>query len=71
MVNIAAQDADSASLLNRWRQLIHLRNTHPALTHGDLSLVDARNPSIIAYLLKTDNETSLVILNFGTSAVEN
>ena len=61
----------TATLVALHRKLIHLRNTHPALAHGDLSLVDAENLSITAYLRQTDDEIALMILNFGTSPVKN
>ena len=70
-VKVGAQDGDPASLLSLYRQLIYLRNTHPALAQSDLSLVDAGNPSVTVYLRQTEVEEALVILNFGTSLVEN
>lgn len=49
-VNVAAQDADPASLLNHYRRLIHLRAEHPALRQGDLAALPGTCTGSYAYL---------------------
>jgi alpha-amylase len=66
--NVAAQIADSNSLLSLTRRLIHLRGEHPALGAGDLVVLDAGTPAIAAYLRRTRNETVLVVVNLGPPA---
>ena len=68
--NVAAQDADPASLLNLYRRLIHLHTEHPALAHGSFTPLKASNPAVAAFLRQTDDERVLVVLNFGKAAVD-
>ena len=73
-VNVAAQEADSTSLLSHYRQLIGLRNEHAALRHGAFVPVDSSCPSTFAYMRHLpassaetqDGETVLVIVNFAS-----
>ncbi len=61
--NIAAQTDDENSLLSHYRDLIHLRNEHPALRTGEWQLVESNSPHIYAFLRYTAEETLLVIVN--------
>lgn len=65
--NVAAQESDSASLLNHYRRLIHLRNSHPALRTGDLKMLTPGDTSgtIAAWLRRSKGEAFLIIVNFG------
>ncbi len=73
-VNVAAQEADSTSLLSHYRQLIGLRNEHAALRTGAFVPVDSSCPSTFAYMRHLpasgaetqDGETVLVIVNFAS-----
>jgi len=69
-VNVAAQDADPASLLNLYRRLVHLHTEHPALAHGSFTPLRASNPAVAAFLRQTDDERVLVVLNFGKAAID-
>ncbi|MFN8560999.1 MAG: DUF3459 domain-containing protein [Anaerolineae bacterium] len=62
-VNVAAQFTDPASLLSFYRDLIHLRQAHPALLHGDFIPVDSTNDDVYAFLRRSDDETLLVLIN--------
>jgi glycosidase len=72
-LNVAAQDADPASLLNHYRRLIHLRNNHPALLRGGFIPVESSCDSTVAFLRQApagdagapDGQTVLVVLNFA------
>jgi alpha-glucosidase len=44
--SVAAQEADPASPLRVWRRLVAWRKSHPALKHGDLTLLDLPKPLI-------------------------
>lgn len=71
-VNVAAQSADAASLLSRYRQLIHLRNAHPALRTGSLHALASTCSAVYAYLRTApagvQGESLLVVLNFSAKA---
>jgi glycosidase len=68
-VNIAAQDADPNSLLNHYRALIALRNSHEALRIGDWTLIESNSGRIYAFLRQTDDQSILVIINLSRQAV--
>jgi glycosidase len=61
--NVALQDGDPGSLLNHYRALIHLRNTHQALRTGSAVLVDAGTQRLYALLRYDDEEAFLILVN--------
>src|SRR2546429_1117200 len=60
---VAAEDADSGSLLNLYRRLIHLRKQNEALATGRLLPLTATGPHVAAYLRRTDKDVVLVVAN--------
>ena len=64
--NVASQSSDSSSLLSRYRELIRVRKTSPALQKGSLELLDTGS-SMLAFLRKSDTETVLVVHNLTDS----
>jgi len=62
--NVSKQKSEPSSLLNFYKQLIHLRKEHPALNQGNLSVLDPQNKSILSYLRQTPGESILILLNF-------
>ncbi len=65
-VNEAAQNQDSASVLNHFRQAIRVRKQHPVLVYGQYQLLDRANPHIYAYTRTQGTEKVLVVLNFSS-----
>ncbi len=65
--NVAAQEEDSSSLLNHYRALIRLRNAHPALNVGALSVVptDDTTGTIAAWKRSSNDESFFIVVNFG------
>jgi alpha-amylase len=68
--NVATQDADSGSLLNLYRRLIHLRAENSALGAGELIPVDASSDAVAAYLRRDGSRVVLVIANLGARPLE-
>ncbi|MEM8861343.1 MAG: alpha-amylase family glycosyl hydrolase [Chloroflexota bacterium] len=68
-VSVALQEDDPDSLLNHYRNLIHLRNQHEALRVGDWLPVDAGSPRVYAFLRHTPNETILVVMNMNAKNI--
>ncbi len=68
-INVAAQTDDADSLLNHYRQLIHLRNQHPALQTGAFQIVETPR-QLYSFLRVTDDETLLVLLNLHSADIE-
>jgi glycosidase len=69
-VNVAVQDADPASLLNLYRRLVHLHTEQPALARGSFTSLKASSPAVAAFVRQAEDETLLVLLNFGPSPVD-
>jgi glycosidase len=65
--NVAAQDSSRQSLLNHYRRLIQLRNAHPALSSGRLTLLqtDDTTGTVVAWLRSSGDEVFLIVVNFG------
>jgi alpha-amylase len=71
--NVAAQDSTRRSLLNHYRKLIQLRNAHPDLSQGSLTLVPTNDTTgTIAAWVRTSrdlpflrDEVFLIVVNFG------
>ncbi len=68
-VNVAAQDGNPASLLNHYRQLIKLRRENPALSDGDIVLVETGNSGVYAVLRSSGSEKILVIVNLKRTPI--
>ncbi|NIQ29665.1 MAG: DUF3459 domain-containing protein, partial [Acidobacteria bacterium] len=58
--NVEAMDDDPSSLLNLYRELIHLRAEHPALGSGELVALDPGTEAVAAYLRRTGDQVALV-----------
>ena len=69
-VNVEVETNDPASLLSHYRALIRLRNDHPALQTGTITLLSTNNPAVFATLRKGENETVLILINLGAQVVK-
>lgn len=68
-VNVAKQTGDSASLLEHYRTLIQLRNTHSALRVGKTFVAESNSNKLVAYLRSSKDETLLIVINIDDSPV--
>jgi alpha-amylase len=67
--NVAAQTGDANSLLSWYRTLIRIRRDHAALRVGDTYVIDGGQPSVYAVLRVSPEESVLVVVNLGKTAV--
>jgi alpha-amylase len=67
--DVATESTDPASLISTYRDLIHLRASHPALSHGDWTAIDSSSSALNAFLRRADGETVLVVSNLGDTPV--
>ena len=65
-VNVEAQLANPASLLNWTRSMLRLRRQFPAFGEGTLQFLSPENHSVLAYLRTGENETLLVVNNLSS-----
>jgi alpha-amylase len=63
---VANQTDDPESLLSHYRNLIHLRNSFPALQNGKMVILDSGSSRLWAILRYTEEETALVLVNLST-----
>jgi len=70
--NVAAQDSSRQSLLNHYRNLIQLRNSHAALSHGSLVLLGTMDTtgSVVTWLRYAGDDVFLIVVNFGARETE-
>ena len=62
--NVEAQEGDEGSILNLYRELIHLRTENPILgSSPELVPLSASTPQVVAYLRRSGEETALVLGN--------
>jgi len=63
IVNVAAQTGDNTSLLEHYRTLIQLRNTHSALRIGKTYVAESNSNKILSYLRVSSDEILLILFN--------
>lgn len=56
--NVEKQAADTGSLLNLYKKLIHLRNEHPALATGGTWMVETDKPEVVAFLRRRESRSA-------------
>jgi len=66
--NVTAESADEDSLLSFYRDLIRVRNSHPALQQGQYYLLSSPEHDIYAALAISDQDIVLVLMNFSKKA---
>src|SRR5438093_14895 len=67
--NVAVENRAPKSLLNLYRQLIHLRKQNEALATGTLLPLSTSSAQVAAYLRRTSRRAVLVVANLGGAAV--
>ena len=66
-VTVQAEESQPASLLNHFRRLILLRDSHPALASGTLVPLTTGHDAVTAYLRREGNRAVLVVVNLGAT----
>jgi alpha-glucosidase len=62
--NVSVQLEDPDSVLACYRRLLHARSEHPSLQNGSLQLVDAGDPTVLAYRRFGSGAEVLVVIAF-------
>jgi alpha-glucosidase len=65
---VDVQDSDPASLLSLTRELVALRNAHPAMLTGKLTILEARDNLLVFERIETGSHL-LCAYNFGDSDI--
>jgi alpha-glucosidase len=69
-LSVNRQWADPASLLTSWRETLGWRKLHPALTHGDINLVEKVTAPILAFTRECEDEGLLMVFNMSDQIVD-
>jgi glycosidase len=64
-INVELQNNDPDSLLSHYRNLIQLRNAHPALQTGDFEIVKSKNTNVFASLRSNNDESLIIVVNMS------
>jgi alpha-glucosidase len=67
--NRRSQEEDTASILHLYRRLLALRHAHPALSLGELTLLDLAE-GVLGYERRSGDESYVVALNLTELAVD-
>ena len=71
-INVESQHADTNSLLNFYRKVVHLRNQTPAFNIGSLEIAEELcSKKIFAFYRISDGKKYLVLLNMSNSRMRN
>jgi oligo-1,6-glucosidase len=65
VVNVAAEERDTGSVLHYFRRMIQLRKAEPVLVYGKYQLLDRENPEVFAYSRSLGGRTLMVALSFS------
>jgi len=69
LINAAKQTGQSNSLLEYYRKLIQLRDTHSALRVGKTFVADSSSNKLWAYLRASQDESMLIVINLSNQPV--
>jgi oligo-1,6-glucosidase len=65
VVNVAAEERDTGSVLHYFRRMIRLRKSEPVLVYGKYRLLDRENPEVFAYTRSLRGRTLMIALSFS------
>ncbi len=64
-INVENQERNPTSLLWWMRRVVAKRKQYKAFSRGSIEFIDARNPKILAFIRKYNDETILVVINLS------
>ncbi len=71
VLNVAAQEADTGSMLHWTRRVIGLRHAEAALRSGDIVLLDDHHPQVVAFERRWGAETLRCVFNLSRETATN
>ncbi|CAM3835938.1 glycoside hydrolase family 13 protein [Alkalicoccus chagannorensis] len=67
-INVADQLKDPRSILQFYKQMIHLRRTHPLFVYGSYHLLMPEDEQVFAYERELDGQKAVVVTNLTPSS---
>jgi alpha-amylase len=71
LANVSAETADPNSLLSFYHTFISIRNQHPAMKDGSLSLINTDNTGVFATLRIDSSEAIIIVINLTKAPIHN
>ena len=68
--NVETMQADPNSLWSHYRNLIHARTSSPALSGGNIELIDSTDGALLSFLRTGGDESVLVVHNLDVDALQ-
>ncbi|MCF8302525.1 MAG: T9SS type A sorting domain-containing protein [Bacteroidales bacterium] len=69
--NVETESQDSASLLNRYKKMIRIRNLKPSLQEGDYMETSSSSNAVFSFIRRTAKDTAIVVINTSGEALQN
>jgi maltose alpha-D-glucosyltransferase/alpha-amylase len=69
-ISVEAQTGVPESLLERVRRLIAIRQRQTALQHGDIDVLAAGHPSVLAFVRHTPGQRVVVVANLSSAPAD-
>lgn len=63
--NVKLQKQDPHSFFALYRELMHLRNSSPALRYGTFEVIETGHPDVLGFVRQCENEHAMVLVNFA------
>ena len=67
--SVDVQEGDAASVLARYRGILAMRRSHPALATGDMEFLDAED-DVLAFVREDESERLLCVFNFAQTPAQ-
>jgi len=67
-VNVEAEERNPSSFLHWLQRMLHVRRQHAVFGHGTFEVLSAENPSVLAYLRRTEDDLVLCVNNLSRFA---
>jgi maltose alpha-D-glucosyltransferase / alpha-amylase len=64
-VNVEASQRDQSSFLHWLKRVLHIRKQHPVFGTGRFEVLHAENPSVLAFLRRSDDDVVLCVNNLS------
>jgi oligo-1,6-glucosidase len=64
-INVSDQENDPDSILDFYRQMIHIRKCHQTLVYGDFEVFDVEDENLFIYQRRNDEGQFLILINFS------
>lgn len=64
-INVEAEEADKDSILNYYRELVHLRKEYKVISEGSIEFLETGHDDVIAYERRLGDERIVVFCNFS------